>query len=48
MFRRTGGKDPDGRVAALRVPGGAGLTRKQIDAYTDYRRPLRREGAGLY
>src|SRR5690606_13314188 len=23
--------DPDGRVAALRVPGGAELTRKQID-----------------
>jgi hypothetical protein len=25
--------DPDGRVAALRVPGGAVLTRKQIDDY---------------
>ncbi len=23
--------DPDGRIASLRVPGGAGLTRKQID-----------------
>jgi aspartyl-tRNA synthetase len=29
-------KDPQGRVAALRVPGGAKLTRKQIDEYTDY------------
>lgn len=28
--------DPDGRVAALRVPGGARLTRKEIDDYTDY------------
>ena len=28
--------DPRGRVAALRVPGGAALTRKQIDAYTDF------------
>ena len=28
--------DPRGRVAALRVPGGASLTRKQIDAYTDF------------
>ena len=27
-------KDPGGRVAALRVPGGAALTRKQIDDYT--------------
>jgi aspartyl-tRNA synthetase len=27
-------KDPDGRVAALRLPGGAGLTRKEIDDYT--------------
>jgi len=25
--------DPDGRVAALRIPGGARLTRKQIDSY---------------
>jgi len=29
-------KDPKGRVAALRVPGGAGISRKQIDAYTKY------------
>jgi aspartyl-tRNA synthetase len=29
-------RDPGGRVAALRVPGGNSLTRKQIDDYTDY------------
>ncbi|MDJ0700102.1 MAG: aspartate--tRNA ligase [Woeseiaceae bacterium] len=29
-------KDPDGRVAALCVPDGNKLTRKQIDDYTDY------------
>lgn len=29
-------KDPKGRVAALKVPGGAELSRKQIDAYTKY------------
>src|SRR5690554_1681069 len=29
-------KDPKGRVAALRVPGGAELSRKQIDDYTKY------------
>lgn len=28
--------DPDGRVAALRVPQGAKLPRSQIDAYTDF------------
>ncbi|ABI58005.1 aspartate--tRNA ligase [Alkalilimnicola ehrlichii MLHE-1] len=28
--------DPRGRVAALHVPGGAGLTRKQIDDYTQF------------
>ena len=29
-------RDPAGRVAALRVPGGAGLTRKEIDDYTAF------------
>ncbi|HTP40303.1 MAG TPA: aspartate--tRNA ligase, partial [Steroidobacteraceae bacterium] len=29
-------KDPDGRVAALRVPGGAALPRSQIDEYTAF------------
>lgn len=28
--------DPNSRVAVLRIPGGARLTRKQIDDYTDY------------
>ena len=28
--------DPQGRVAALRAPGGGRLTRKQIDDYTDF------------
>jgi aspartyl-tRNA synthetase len=28
--------DPQGRVAALRVPGGNALTRKEIDSYTEY------------
>jgi aspartyl-tRNA synthetase len=28
--------DPKGRVAALKVPGGASLTRKQIDEYTKF------------
>ena len=28
--------DPDGRVAALSVPGGSSLTRKEIDDYTAY------------
>jgi aspartyl-tRNA synthetase len=29
-------RDPEGRVAALRVPGGNTLTRKEIDDYTAY------------
>ena len=29
-------KDPHGRVAALRVPGGANISRKEIDEYTSY------------
>jgi aspartyl-tRNA synthetase len=29
-------RDPDGRVAALRLPGGNTLTRKEIDNYTAY------------
>ena len=29
-------KDPKGRVAALRIPGGNALTRKEIDGYTEY------------
>ncbi|TVQ93454.1 MAG: aspartate--tRNA ligase [Chromatiaceae bacterium] len=29
-------QDPNGRVAALRVPGGAALTRKEIDDYTKF------------
>ncbi len=29
-------KDPHGRVAALKVPGGSNLTRKQIDDYTKF------------
>lgn len=28
--------DPKGRVAALRIPGGAALTRGEIDAYTEF------------
>ncbi|QIB65178.1 aspartate--tRNA ligase [Kineobactrum salinum] len=28
--------DPDGRVAALKVPGGAGISRKEIDDYTRF------------
>jgi aspartyl-tRNA synthetase len=34
----------DGRVAALRVPGGGTLTRGEIDAYTDYVRTLGAKG----
>jgi aspartyl-tRNA synthetase len=29
-------RDPEGRVAALRLPGGNSLTRKEIDGYTAY------------
>ena len=29
-------KDPEGRVAALRLPGGSELSRKDIDVYTEY------------
>ncbi len=29
-------QDPQGRVAALRAPGGGKLTRKEIDIYTEY------------
>lgn len=29
-------KDPQGRIAALKVPGGCDLTRKEIDALADY------------
>jgi aspartyl-tRNA synthetase len=28
--------DPDGRIAALRVPGGSSISRKDIDEYTKY------------
>ena len=41
--------DPNGRVAALRVPGGgAKLSRKQIDDYTRVRRALRRQGPRVH
>ena len=36
---------PNGRVAALRVPGGGTLTRKEIDDYTAFVDDLRRRGA---
>ena len=34
----------DGRVAALRVPGGGTLTRGEIDAYTEYVKTLGAKG----
>jgi aspartyl-tRNA synthetase len=35
-------RDPESRVAALRLPGGGSLTRKELDDYTDF---VRRYGA---
>ena len=32
----TPAKDPDGRVVALRVPGGAEMSRGEIDGYTEF------------
>ncbi len=45
---RAAAELPDGRVAALRVPGGGELTRKEIDDYTRVRRDLRRQGPRLH
>ncbi len=42
VFREPARRDGC-RVVALRVPGGAGLSRKQIDDYTDF---VRKRGAG--
>ena len=39
--------DPAGRVAALRVPGGSALSRKEIDGLTEYVVALRCQGPGL-
>ena len=36
-----------GRVAALCVPGGATISRGEIDDYTEYLRGSRRQGPGL-
>jgi aspartyl-tRNA synthetase len=33
---REAAQDPEGRVAALRIPGGARLSRKEIDDYTQF------------
>lgn len=33
---REAAKDPEGRVAALRIPGGGSLSRKEIDDYTQF------------
>ena len=40
--------DPDGRVAALRLPGGEHASRKEIDDYTAFVGALRREGPRLH
>ncbi len=40
--------DPQGRVAALRVPGGNALSRKDIDDYTHYVGKYGARGSGLY
>ncbi|MGH8272288.1 MAG: aspartate--tRNA ligase, partial [Gammaproteobacteria bacterium] len=37
-------RDPQGRVAALRLPGGAALTRGQIDGYTEFVARYRAKG----
>ena len=47
MFRAAADL-PDGRVAALRVPGGGTLTRKEIDDYTAFVEDLRRAGPRLH
>ena len=38
----------NGRVAALKVPGGASISRKQIDDYTKYVSIYGAKGIGLY
>lgn len=43
VFRKPA-QDAKGRVAVLRVPNGAQLTRKQIDGYTDYVKRYRAKG----
>ena len=47
MFRAAADL-PNGRVAALRVPGGGTLTRKEIDDYTAFVDDLRRQGPRLH
>ena len=47
VFSRRRPTCQDGRVAALRVPGGGTLTRGEIDDYTEFVDDLRRQGAGL-
>ncbi len=39
--------DPDGRIVVLRVPGGAELSRKQIDQYTEYVGRYGAKGSGM-